>query len=1075
MTTSAFAPPLSFGEQADGVTLDASQRAVVDAAIWGGKHVVLGAPGSGRTTTAVAAFAELAAAGGAEDLLLLVPTRRQAARVREAVATAVRHTVGRVLVRTPASLAFSVLRSRATLLGEPAPALLVGADQDRILAELLAGHAEGEGRPVPWPPSVPREALALRAFRGELRDVLMRAAEAGWDGEELARQGRRRRRPEWVACAAVLAEYTEITQLSSVTPDRGAQYDVATIVDEAARALATWEADLPGHEPPRWRTVIHDDYQDATLATARLLGTLAGHGSSLLLLGDPDTSVQTFRGAVPSLVARAGAAGSDVGAFGATVHTLRTVWRGTPALRSLVASLSDHLPALGGHERRRAAVAPAATGVPDGREEPGAWDPGRMRGDVDPLGSDAVEVAVVRSAGEEARLVARRLREVRLRDGVEWSRMAVVVRRTAQVAPLRRGLRAAGVPVATASAEVPLRDEPAVRPLLRALAMLDAGTCTPEEASWLLCSPLGGLDAVALRVLRRELRREEIAGGGERASDELLVELLDDPSRAATLPPRLRRACARLARTLARGAAAAAEPGASVETLLWALWDASGLASDWRERALGSGPTAERADADLDAVIALFRAAEQFADRTPGARAPDFLTYLETQEFASDTLAARGRRAESVPVLTASAAAGQEWDVVVVAGVQEDVWPDLRLRDSLLGAQAVAEVAAGRDAASAGPAQARRAVLHDELRMFVSALSRARRRLLLTAVQDGETRPSEFLRLASAGPAPRADDEPDHRLVRVPPALDLRGLVGVLRAETLRGRAADPWAVRLLASLAAAEVPFAHPDAWAGLAPTSTPQQLWADDDVVPVSPSSLEYLQACALRWLLTTAGGRSGSALPQEVGTLVHEIAADLPHGGAAELLAELDRRWPALGLPEGWAARRTRAGAEEMVRLLADYLAGVPGHVDVEVPVDVVVDRARIRGRVDRVEHTQDGVRIADLKTGATAVTAQEAEHHPQLGAYQAAARAGAFDGAAADGARLVYVGAGGRSAKHRQQAAPPPGDEDWTRAMLAEATDAMSASTFLAQANPSCERCPVRASCPVWPGGGRVVEP
>ena len=56
-----------------------------------------------------------------------------------------------------------------------------------------------------------------------------------------------------------------------------------------------------------------------------------------------------------------------------------------------------------------------------------------------------------------------------------------------------------------------------------------------------------------------------------------------------------------------------------------------------------------------------------------------------SQDLPADTLAARARR-EAVAVLTPAGAAGREWDLVVVAGVQDGVWPDLRLRDSVLGA-----------------------------------------------------------------------------------------------------------------------------------------------------------------------------------------------------------------------------------------------------------------------------------------------------------------------------------------------------------------------------------------------------
>ena len=150
-------------------------------------------------------------------------------------------------------------------------------------------------------------------------------------------------------------------------------------------------------------------------------------------------------------------------------------------------------------------------------------------------------------------------------------------------------------------------------------------------------------------------------------------------------------------------------------------------------------------------MLALFRAAETFVDRMPRSTPAAFVDWLQAQDLPSDSLAARARRA-SVQVLTPAGAAGREWDLVVVAGVQEGAWPDLRLRDSLLGAQALVDLVAGRAVPGAGDdaetaAAARDAVLADELRSFVVACSRARRSLLVTAVDDADQQPSPFLEL----------------------------------------------------------------------------------------------------------------------------------------------------------------------------------------------------------------------------------------------------------------------------------------------------------------------------------------
>uniref|UniRef100_UPI0020279E12 UvrD-helicase domain-containing protein n=1 Tax=Actinotalea sp. C106 TaxID=2908644 RepID=UPI0020279E12 len=309
-------------------TLDADQQRAVDHR--GPALLVRGAAGTGRTTTALEIVADRIERGevDAEQVLLLAPTRRSAATLRDELSARLRQTSGRPVVRTASSAAFAVLRARAALLGEPPPALISGPEQDLVLADLLEGHAAGEGAGVTWPPRVPEGALGLRAFRDELRDLLMRAAERGLRPEDLHRLGRRHDRLEWVAAAAVYREYLEVTRLRTGTPDTGARFDAAVVVDEAAEALRSWEAEVPGTPRPRWQLVVVDDYQEVTAATARLLHVMAEDGADLVLLADPDAAVQTFRGASPGLVDRAALApGSELGAFGAAEVGLGHVWR----------------------------------------------------------------------------------------------------------------------------------------------------------------------------------------------------------------------------------------------------------------------------------------------------------------------------------------------------------------------------------------------------------------------------------------------------------------------------------------------------------------------------------------------------------------------------------------------------------------------------------------------------------------------------------------------------------------------------------------------------------------------------
>ena len=160
-------------------------------------------------------------------------------------------------------------------------------------------------------------------------------------------------------------------------------------------------------------------------------------------------------------------------------------------------------------------------------------------------------------------------------------------------------------------------------------------------------------------------------------------------------------------------------------------------------------------------MLALFEAAARFTDDLPPGSQGLFLDSLAGQEIAGDTIAEQAVREECVRVLTAHRSKGLEWDVVVVAGVQEEVWPDLRLRGSLLGADELAEAArpdavgldgglapgeGGERIAAADVAAAALAarLLAEERRLFYVAVTRARRLLVVTASggDEQDRRPS---------------------------------------------------------------------------------------------------------------------------------------------------------------------------------------------------------------------------------------------------------------------------------------------------------------------------------------------
>lgn len=1100
-----------------GVALDELQARVVGHR--SGPLLVVGGPGTGKTTTLVEAVAARVAEGvDPEGVLVLTFGRRAADTLRRRIAARITSGGGPRVIREPVvrtfhGYAYGLLRSAAAARGEPAPRLLTGPEQDLVIRELLE---DGE---IAWPAGV-RPALRTRAFAEQLRDLLQRAAERGLGPHGLAERAERHDRDDWRAAAEFLAEYEQVLALREMTTRSSAAYDPAELVRAAAATLRD-DPERLAAERRRLHVIYVDEYADTDPAQAELLRLVGGGGRAVVAFADPDSSTFAFRGADPALVGAFAESFPHADGRPAEVVTLPVGYRAPVGLTEAAARIAVRLRAPAGvgvgHRKVRAPAsqdpeqisvlqAPQRRSI-KAQDSTQNTEPAERGG-----GGDRPEVITLRSAASEAAYIAHRLREAHLVDGVPWSRMAVVLRSTAiQLVPLQRGLRQAGVPTVVLAEDLALHEQPAVRPLLLLLrCALRPEDLIEETAVALLHSSLGGADPFAERRLRQGLRALAHAAGSPKPSGELLVDALRDPTELAVLDRRWAAPASRIALLLATAREVAARPGATAEDVLWAAWRASGLAERWS--AVATAPTAgpdqqrraEAADRDLDAIVVLFDAAARFTDRLPGAKIDTFLEHVQNQQLPADSLAPNADRGDAVRLLTAHAAKGLEWDVVAVAGVQEGIWPDLRLRGSLLGSERLVDVLAERAGATEREVVVAQsaALLDEERRLFHVAITRARRRLLVTAVDSGavggdagEERPSRFLYELSGGEVDAADEAPPQEaeelaVARPPRALTLPALVAELRAELTAVRTPRrrrEAAALELARLAMAGVPGAHPDEWWGLPSLSDERPLADEGEPVVVTPSTMESALRCSLRWLLERHGGNPPDSFAQGVGNLVHAAAmlADDAAVDRATLMSYVNERFDVIELAAKWLAPREQHKAEMMIDKLVRWLAVNPRRllaIERDFLVRVTDDESRpvdLKGRVDRLEVDEQGrLVVIDLKTGASTVaTAQELPEHPQLGAYQVAVEAGAFEeGDVSGGAALVQLGGDRKDAREQvQEAIGAVENPEWAAEMVRKTGATMAASTFVAKANDRCRVCPVRPSCPVSGKGRQVVEP
>jgi RecB family exonuclease len=375
-------------------------------------------------------------------------------------------------------------------------------------------------------------------------------------------------------------------------------------------------------------------------------------------------------------------------------------------------------------------------------------------------------------------------------------------------------------------------------------------------------------------------------------------------------------------------------------------------------------------------------------------------------------------------------------------------------------------------------------LLAEERRLLVAAMGRARKRLLVTAV-DGEANgvgeadmPSPFF--AEIAQWATGTDDAELPPVTAPRVLSAAAVVGRLRGVVCAPHGAMSDAMRAcaatqLARLAAAGVPGADPAGWHGMTPVSTTEPLWSGDDhTVTLTPSTLQTLTDCPLRWLAERHGGTDPRDLGSTVGSVLHALIAE-PAGSETQLLAALERAWQQLPFESRWYSDNELARHRAMIQAFLEWRVRTRGElteVGVEVDIDGSVDpNVRLRGRVDRIERDGAGrLVIVDVKTGKTPVSKDDAQRHAQLAAYQLAVADGLVaQGDEPGGGRLVYLGrTGSAGATEREQDPLTPEARAQWRDRIRQAAGATAGPEFIARINDGCAHCPLRPNCPAHTG-------
>lgn len=509
-------------------------------------HVTLvaGAPRSGKTEFALDMLIAAMKRYGDANAVMTVSGRQIADMLGDRAIRELSAVSQARPVTTLSAVAFRLLAAARSAQGKPLPKLLNGAEQDVIIRKVLASHVEHRQHGdecatcdllrvyfavSEWSGLVADDSTD--AFANQLRDMLARMNEIGAKPElenmliarAASRNGeldarRERLRTQWRLAFALREEYN-----AAIRAAYSGEYrlDASQLMIDATEAVSDIrDADIPN-------MLIVDDFQDATLAGFALLEALHNRGARLLLVGNPDEAVQTFRGSYPEYLFNE--AQSRMGARLERIENLYAACENDGAQTIRNASNRQNV-----HDDYRTLVAtrvslsiastePTDVPLP---ERPGKMRniPGAMPIEALPSGNTdacvtpadgSVETALYRSSSEELDDVVWKIKTEHLQRSREWNDMAVITHDNATVRAFGERLRADGVPVRYSSVTRPLKDEPFVQGLFALIELAElkrrtiaASGMDPQAAGSYIRSRVASIMASPLITVGGDRRHE---------------------------------------------------------------------------------------------------------------------------------------------------------------------------------------------------------------------------------------------------------------------------------------------------------------------------------------------------------------------------------------------------------------------------------------------------------------------------------------------------------------------------------------------------------------------------------------
>jgi superfamily I DNA/RNA helicase/RecB family exonuclease len=993
---------------------DAQRRATAHTA---GPLCVLGGPGTGKTTVLEERFIRLARSEGssADRILWLVPNRAQKIALVERLTHRLLFEAGLdavidVPVYTWYGLANHLVSRHYDKLGyaEP-PVLLTAPEQWGDIRDALAAESKTN-----WPHH--KHLLENRGFVDEIVDFSIRAKQRFLGEEDLRRL--EAARPQW-------AEIIRFYRAHGRRLQTRARVDYPTLLADAAWLIANHD-DVRLALQSRFTHIMVDDAQEMSKVQQRLLNFLAGlpdpyeQMRSLVVAADPDSAIETFRGAEPNWL----------GDF-------RTTYRGADTI-SLPVSYRIG-PQLGDRVHQFMEATGPAT------HRPQRW-----------AGNSTVDIRRFANLAAEMDAVARELRLAHLRDGTPYEDMAILLTSPQSMLPaLERALGAVAVPFSISAPDRPLEREPVVRTFCLLARHALRGEVSVEDADELLRSPLVGLDDADVRALARRARME---------GKELTAVMQEAPSENG----RVAEALGVLAdlRSLLRDVAER-----PADQAFWAIWDRAPYLRTLEADARSS--LAHPANRDLDALVAFARSLGRFVERRRGTGT--LLEYLDSigrADFGSDSWLPPERGRGGVNVLSFHGAKGKEWSLVAVCGCVEGLIPKGRRARGLFDPFLVDETSAVE--------RARRNDAEDR-RVFHVAVTRSRGRCLVTTSAGPSRRgqPSRFVDELNGAPldvAPAADLPPltfaeaTGRLKRV--LVD----IAAPKADRVAALAAIARICELDPTCASA-----RPSEWwwrwdwtAGMIPIRD-RHSGTDDlppDKIRTSYSRISQYDNCGLAYLLSVVLGLDPeTSHNMAFGTWIHKIFEEIEGGALTNrpaVAARYEELFDEAVFPNVVVARQFRRDGEAILKRYIDMLK--PGTaLMAEHKFNIDFNGHRITGRIDRVDRIGKGLVVSDYKTSRYPIYWDDARKSLQLAIYYLAAKWDETISAHGEpiSMQLVYPAKLARNEVAKRCQTPEEAEVALER--LPALIDGVLREDFRPSPEADCMWCKFKPLCPLWPEG------